>query len=144
MPFDWSGTRILQKNTVVHAKRRIFNNVDTLVPTDLREWVTPGDREEIRLALSDMKLPSDRTPGSFDERALIVWRWVLEEIEYTEDVQEQRLLDFWQFPAETIAVKRGDCEDCAFLLASLLLGSGISGYCVRVVLGTAAGTRSVM
>ncbi|MCP4901169.1 MAG: transglutaminase domain-containing protein [bacterium] len=136
MPFDWAGTRILQKNTVLADKRRVFNNSDTLVPTDLREWVTPGDREEIRRALRDMELPVDREPGSFDGRARIVWRWVVDSITYTEDPEEQMLVDFWQFPAETIAIKKGDCEDCAFLLASLLLGSGVSSYCVRVVFGS--------
>lgn len=136
MPFDWAGTRILQKNTVLPDKRRVFNNSDTLVPTDLREWVTPGDREEIRRALAETTLPHDRKPGSFDKRAMTVWRWVTDNIEYTEDAGEQRLVDFWQFPAETIAVRRGDCEDCAFLLGSLLIASGISSYCVRIVLGT--------
>ena len=31
---------------------------------------------------------------------------------------------------------KGDCEDSSFLLATLLLASGISEHCVRVVLGT--------
>lgn len=135
MPYDWAGTRILQKNTVLPAKRRVFNDFDTLVPTDLREWITPGDREEIRRALRLMELPQHKERGSFDKRAWAVWRWVINNIEYAEDSGAQKLLDYWQFPAETIAVKRGDCEDCAFLLASLLLGAGVSGYCVRVVLG---------
>jgi hypothetical protein len=39
------------------------------------------------------------------------------------------------FPDETLTLKRGDCEDRAFLLASLLLASGISSYNVRVALG---------
>ena len=32
-------------------------------------------------------------------------------------------------------LKKGDCEDSSFLLATLLLASGISDHCVRVVLG---------
>ncbi len=138
MPYDWAGTRILQENTSLPDKRRVFDDSNTLVPTDLREWVTPGDREEIRRALRQMPLPQERDPGTFDRRALIVWRWVIDNIDYAVDASKQRLLDYWQFPAETIALGTGDCEDCAFLMASLLLGSGISGYCVRVVLGTVA------
>ncbi len=136
MPYDWAGTRILQHNTVLPDKRRVFNNLDTLVPTDLREWVTPGNREEIRRALREMTLPTTRKPGSFDARAKEVWRWVTDSITYTEDAPSQLLSDFWQFPAETIATNKGDCEDSSFLLASLLLSSGISPYCVRVVFGT--------
>ena len=122
----------------------MFNNLDTLGPTDLREWITPGDREEIRRALRGMDLPTTRDPGTFDERALTVWRWVIDNITYSEDSEEQTLLDYWQFPAETIAIKKGDCEDCAFLLASLLLGSGISSYCVRVVIGTVTDTEDLV
>ena len=32
-------------------------------------------------------------------------------------------------------MRKGDCEDSSFLLATLLLASGISEHCVRVVLG---------
>jgi len=32
-------------------------------------------------------------------------------------------------------LRKGDCEDSSFLLAALLLTSGISEHCVRVVLG---------
>jgi transglutaminase-like putative cysteine protease len=45
-------------------------------------------------------------------------------------------LDFWQRPAETFERRRGDCEDMAVLLASLLITSGISAYNVRVVFGS--------
>jgi hypothetical protein len=136
MDYDWAGTRILQKNTALLDKRRVFENFDAPVLTDLREWITPGDREQIRSILKEMKLPAARTPGNFDKRARIVWRWVVDHIRYVSDPQEQKLQDYWQFPAETLAVRKGDCEDCAFLLASLLLGSGISSYCVRVAIGT--------
>lgn len=136
MEIDWAGTRILQKNTALKDKRRVFKNADTHVLTDLREWITPGDREQIRHTLSGIKLPITRSEKTFDKRALILWKWVVDNIEYVSDPEEQELLDYWQFPAETLAVKKGDCEDCAFLLASLLLGSGISSYCVRVAIGT--------
>lgn len=136
MQYDWAGTRILQKNTSLLYKRRVFENFDAPVLTDLREWITPGDREQIRSILKEMKLPAVRTPGNFDKRARIVWSWVVDHIRYVCDPEEQKLQDYWQFPAETLAVRKGDCEDCAFLLASLLLGSGISSYCVRVAIGT--------
>lgn len=135
MNYDWAGTRILQKNTALLDKRRVYRNPDTHVLTDLREWITPGDREQIRRTLQEIKLPTTRSERTFDKRARILWRWVMENIHYVPDPQGQQLLDYWQFPAETLALREGDCEDFAFLLASLLLGSGISSYCVRVVIG---------
>jgi hypothetical protein len=46
-------------------------------------------------------------------------------------------MPFWCdiFPDETLSLKLGDCEDRAFLLASLMIASGISSYNIRVALG---------
>jgi hypothetical protein len=41
--------------------------------------------------------------------------WVVRNITYTFDVG-----DYWQFPQETVDRRQGDCEDGAFLLASLI------------------------
>jgi hypothetical protein len=38
-------------------------------------------------------------------------------------------------------IKKGDCEDSSFLLASLMIASGISEQCVRVVLGSVISTE---
>jgi len=107
-----------------------------LIPTDLREWITASDSQEIRAVLSLISLPDEKSPGSFDKRAWQIWKYVVENITYRPDRIAQRKPDFWQFPAETIALESGDCEDSAFLLASLLLASGISPFCIRVVFGT--------
>lgn len=47
-----------------------------------------------------------------------------------------RRQEAWRLPEETLALEGGDCEDLAFLLATLLEASGISPYCIRVVFGT--------
>ena len=72
-----------------------------------------------------------RGPGAFDFRARVIVGWVLEHVAY----RSKRGRDPWQFPDETLSLRTGDCEDIAFLVASLLLASGISGYHVRVALG---------
>ena len=90
----------------------------------------PDGRERLR----------ERGPGCFDFRARAVVGWVLRTIRYA--AKDGR--DPWQFPDETLTLRRGDCEDIAFLVASLLLVSGVSGYHVRVALGKvvdAAGNR---
>jgi hypothetical protein len=72
-----------------------------------------------------------RTAGAFDYRAQVIAQWVGKHIRYA----PKRGRDPWQFPDETLTIGAGDCEDRAFLIASLLLASGISGYHVRVALG---------
>ena len=49
---------------------------------------------------------------------------------------EGRCPDAWLFPDETLEQGGGDCEDLAFLLAALLMAAGVTGYCLRVALGT--------
>jgi predicted transglutaminase-like cysteine proteinase len=121
---------------VIPSKRRVIGSTDVLIPTDLREWIALADSHEIREVLSSLDLPHTKRSGDFDKRARMIWQYVASHVEYVTDSRAQRTPDFWQFPAETLALGKGDCEDCAFLLASLLLASGISPYCVRVVMGT--------
>ncbi len=139
MPYEWGGTTILQEGTALPDKRRVLGHPDQLVLTDLRDWLAAGDREEMRRVIRTLErehgLPTDRRTGTFDRRAWIVWRFVVSKTTYAHDPGSHRLLDFWQFPAETIALGQGDCEDTSFLLASLLLAASISPFCVRVVFG---------
>jgi hypothetical protein len=130
----WEGSRILRQ-TVMPSKRSVPGREDVPIPTDLREWISPSDSGVVKSVIAGLGLPADKGKGAFDRRAQAVWRYVVENIEYVGDAEAQRRLDFWQFPAETIALGAGDCEDCAFLLASLLLASGVSPFCVRVVFG---------
>ena len=133
--YDWAGSRILQ-HTEIPSKRRVIGNEDVLIPTDLREWIAPLDSQVIKKVIASLDLPHSKKPGEFDKRAWMVWKFVAENTKYRRDETAQRKLDFWQFPPETLALGKGDCEDCAFLLASLLLASGISPFCVRVVFGS--------
>ena len=135
---DWSGSTILRQ-TVIPSKRQVVGSPDTLIPTDLREWISHPDSNKIRTTLENLDLPSDKTLGTLDERARKVWRFVIHHVKYTQDTVAQKRPDFWQFPAETLALGSGDCEDCSFLLTTLLMASGISPYCVRVVLGRVVG-----
>lgn len=136
--YDWAGSRILHQ-TEIPSKRRVIGNEDVLIPTDLREWIAPVDSQVIREVIASLGLPHTKKRGEFDKRAWTVWKFVAENTEYRRDETAQRKPDFWQFPPETLALGKGDCEDCAFLLASLLLASGISTFCVRVVFGVLTG-----
>ena len=134
MQYDWEGSVILRE-TVSSSKRRVIGNEDVLIPTDLREWVSSLDSQVVKNVVKSLRPPPGKGGGTFDKRARLVWKYVLENTEYCSDEDSQRKLDFWQFPAETLALKKGDCEDCTFLVTSLLLASGISPFCVRAVVG---------
>ena len=99
-------------------------------------WCPPKAKWCARALEQIDDLPRAKDAGDFDGRARRVWQYVTDNVVYRTDAAIQRKSDFWQLPAETLALESGDCEDCACLLASLLLASGISPFCVRVVLGS--------
>jgi len=137
MGFTWEGDRILQ-NTAIEKKRFIIGEKKSIT-SDIREWLSFEDNiimKEILKELKDNhKLPTTKNPGDFDKRAMIIWQFVAERVKYVYDTTKYKKGDFWLFPPETYQIKKGDCEDGSFLLASLLIASGISPFCVRVVLG---------
>lgn len=137
MNYNWDGDIIIH-NSAVKKKRYVIGS-ERPVTTDIREFVSPADDVIIKGILGELsrkkKLPSRKKPGDFDLRARIIWDHVAQKINYTSDAKEQRKGDFWLFPSEVNTLAYGDCEDGSFLLASLLIGSGISPFNVRVVLG---------
>ncbi len=65
-----------------------------------------------------------------------IYSWVGENINYELDSDIYGTEEYWQFPYETLALKTGDCEDQAFLLASLARASGVEAEDIFVALGT--------
>jgi hypothetical protein len=138
MPYNWEGDLILQ-NTVIEKKRYVIGSLNRQIRTDIREWISFEDnivmKEILKSLVKDGGLPTTKTPGDFDKRAMIVWAFIARSIRYVHDSEKQTKEDFWLFPPEIYTLRQGDCEDGSFLLASLLIASGISPFCVRVVLG---------
>lgn len=131
---NWAGDVIL-RDTVMYDKRAVIGNLRLPIPTDIRAWLSSAKSEVILCALNEIDLPSAREKGTFDLRAIKIWDYVAKEVQYITDKSAFGLEDFWLFPEETLVLKKGDCEDSSFLLATMLLASGISEHCVRVVLG---------
>ncbi len=63
------------------------------------------------------------------------FNFVSHEIKYVSDLKTLGHSEYWLYPGETLGRGEGDCEDTAFLLASLLLASGFENMDVRVPLG---------
>lgn len=141
--WNWDGERIVHESIVPSSRPPVGHSKGNY-DIDVREFLVSERNVVMRRTLEKeikkfiAKLPHasweffrSRDPGSFDFRANIIAEFVAKEIEYT----PTNGLDPWQFPEETLALKSGDCEDRALLIASLLLASGISSFNVRVALG---------
>lgn len=134
---NWAGDAIV-RDMIVPDKRAVLGNSSIRIPTDIRAWLSSTKSEVIHLALQEIGLPDTRAAGTFDQRAWRIWDYVARSVEYVADKQSCGLEDFWLFPEETLMLHKGDCEDSSFLLAALLLASGVSEHCVRVSLGSVA------
>lgn len=145
--WNWEGDWIVQDPVVPshrpipghrQKKRKPGQKAGPSYLIDPREFLVTEDnavlrrclREEIQPFSRDVGKFTSRTRGGFDFRADVITRWVGDHIELHADRN-----DIWQFPDETLHVRRGDCEDRAVLLAGLLIASGISAYNVRVAVG---------
>ncbi len=60
--------------------------------------------------------------------------WVAQNIKYVPDYSLGSA-EYWQYPNQTIQRKKGDCEDFAILLCSLIRAKGTPAEEVRVVAG---------
>jgi hypothetical protein len=78
-------------------------------------------------------------PGDGDDVALVTTQWIAKNIAYMTDVTNYGLPEYWADPRRTLSSGAGDCEDFAFLLASMLLNNGIAPSRVRVYIGTMSG-----
>ena len=101
---------------------------------DVERFITPDDAavqqtiEEVTGGWSD---PSDWDEYWTDLKAL--YNWVVSNVPYNYDGlfpvlpsvmsgEVEYTTEMWQFPNETLSVGRGDCEDMAILLCSLVRG----------------------
>lgn len=106
------------------VKRRFGNEL-----WDIRQFVQPATPGVVRLVA---KLPAEK--AAFIQAA---WSWVVNNIKYPPGPPDKSdrhyreaflppatarsvTYDYWSFPAETLALGIGDCEDASILLCSIL------------------------
>lgn len=70
-----------------------------------------------------------------EETAVNCLKWVINHIRYVEDKKTSGIAEFWYFPHETLQLRKGDCEDGAFLLYAIMRASGIPYYKIRLRAG---------
>lgn len=98
---------------------------NTPIILDVRYFFTNPVCYDVQKIASEFK-------GSDDEKATAALEWVRQNILYLPDKWQFGLEDLWLFPYETLALKKGDCEDGAILLANLLVAAGIPAWRVRL------------
>ena len=141
--WNWEGDHIIHECIVPSSRSVVGYLRGHAYDIDVREFLITGRNEIVGRTLSkDVKAYADKIPsgwelfqsrktGSFDHRASVITAFVSKTIQYVYTSGR----DPWQFPDETLHEKKGDCEDRALLIASLLIASGVSSYNVRVALG---------
>jgi hypothetical protein len=145
--WNWGGDLIVSDTTI--RARRPNPATKRRYRVDIREFLSTSSNAILHDALDDIvaglspaeqALFRSRKPGAFDLRVRAVTSYLASHVAYA---KKDRAAEAWLFPDETLDAGRGDCEDLAFLLASLLLATGLSGYVVRVALGAfrEAGTK---
>jgi len=72
---------------------------------------------------------------NYDEMAMALLRFVVSHLTYESDDKVYNQPEFWQHPEITLAMRKGDCEDGALLLASLMRVAGIPAYRVKLCAG---------
>jgi predicted transglutaminase-like cysteine proteinase len=78
-------------------------------------------------------------PGDPDDVALVATQWVASNITYASDLATWGVADYWLDPRATLYYGVGDCEDGAFLTASIIINSGVDSSRVRVYIGETYG-----
>ena len=140
----WDGSRIEHETTIPHSRQ--ISGLKNWYDVDIRDFILDSDNRIIRKALERISdgLPQvhrekflARKEGCFDFRVDVLKEFITQRIRY-EDTQQRN--DIWRRPDETLELKYGDCEDRAFLLASLMIASGLSKYVVRVSFGKISDT----
>jgi len=142
--WNWEGDHIVHECIVpssrpvvgFHGKKKYDIDVREFLITERNEIMKRTIQKDIKKHLlsqpgGNWEFFGSRLRGSFDYRADVIRTFVSETISY----EAKRGRDPWLFPDETLFVKKGDCEDRAFVIASLLISSGVSSYNVRVALG---------
>ena len=138
--WHWAGDEIVYE-PIIPASRILPGTRTRQYPIDIRQFLSIQGNAVIRkhiqeiydsLSDEDQRVFTSRQQGAFDLRARKILNYVRSQLKYK---RTGRTIDDWCFPEETLALKGGDCEDLAFVIATMLEASGISSYCIRVALG---------
>jgi predicted transglutaminase-like cysteine proteinase len=111
----------------------------------MKMLVIPDDPvvpQALQEALGTADTTSTVAPSSIIADINKIRLWVYSNIKQTSDEALHGVNDYWQTPAETLALKAGDCEDFAILVVSMLRAYGIPKDQVYIAVGDDANKNS--
>ena len=89
----------------------------TMFDLDVRHFIWEED-----IVLRDLIRSASLQKLTIDDTALAVQQWVVKNLQYVSD-ETIGASEYWLFPGESMARKKGDCEDGATLMASILINA---------------------
>lgn len=105
----------------------------------LREWIDNiiwNDKD----VLDEFMLEHDLyVSNDYDKQAYKIFKWVQKNITYTSDSVQYQTAEHWSTPIETLATRRGDCEDGAILILCLCRIAGIPPERIQLCAGDVVG-----
>lgn len=107
-----------------------YNPSGKLNSIDYREYIQVNNLQVKKKALEIVN-PTD----SNDVKAEKILKWVQENFTYVSDIEQYKQDEYWAYPTESLQTLKGDCEDGAFLIHSLMLASGIPYERIRTYAG---------
>lgn len=93
------------------------------------------NRSYILNRVADGNAGKNATGDNYDEMALTLLKYVVRNFTYESDDAQYSTPEFWQDPEIMMQSGKGDCEDGALLLASLMRCAGIPAYRVKLCAG---------
>lgn len=90
---------------------------------------------DVRQFLNHNNFQLPKFTGTDDEIARKSLLWVIGNITYIPDKTQYKNNEYWAFGYETLASKRGDCEDGAILLYEILRKNGLPAWKIRLSVG---------
>ena len=108
-------------------------------------WITVnGVKKELNIDVRDYFCEYDsKIPivvgTTNDVKALNALKWVINNVKYVEDKKTFGEWEYWLMPWETLATRKGDCEDGAILMANIMLKSGVPYWRIRLNAGDVKG-----
>jgi len=96
----------------------------------MKQYVTPND-PAVKALVDDILHKQLKVFSDFEE----LRDWAFYYITYKFDKDVHGASDYWQFSAETLELRTGDCEDFAILLCSMLRAYGVPSNQVYVAVG---------
>lgn len=100
---------------VEYKGRPLPGTKDKRFAMDVCSFLMPNDR-----VVGELAGKITRKAHSPDEKAHAIQKWIARKLKYVSD-DVKGCSEYWMFPPETIELMKGDCEDGAILIASLLL-----------------------